>query len=901
MESKKVRLAAAASGALSLATAAWTPPAMAQSEPVARKVERIEVTGSSIKRIEGETSLPVTVITRAEIDRTGATNPMELLQYVTANTSAGNISLGNVIGTTTFSNQTASLRGLGGGRTLVLINGKRVNGFAGEVQGVQGVNLSVIPFSAIERVEVLKDGASAIYGSDAIAGVINFIIRTDYRGAEASAYYGVPTRGGGGEQERYSASLGFGDLGRERYNVVLSASYDRQKNLEQRDRDFSNTAYRGSIGLNSLSSNTFPAFITTGGIGIPGAPNQCAPSSYIPDFDTCLYDPSAQKGVEMIPDDKKANFFGSAKFQLTPGVQAYVTALAARDETRYRIQPVPISSLFKYGPNGDIPATITILPSSAYYPHAAAAAAGVDGRPLDVRYRAVVNGLRDTTDTNEGYQLVGGLTGTWRNWDWDADYFYNEGNIKQKLNGGWPLYSQILPLLNSGRVNLFGGNTPGVDAELRAANFNGQTLDGTSKSYGGQGKISGEVLRIPPGPVNLALGLESRRETLGENFNPVLATGDIVGYGGSLPSVAASRSVGAAFLELEVPLWRNLDLNAAVRTDHYSDFGTTNNPKVSLRWQPNSTVLLRASYGTGFLAPSLYQLFIPNSPGVTAAGTDDPVRCPVTHLIGIDCTAQFGVLFGGNAALKPEKSEQATLGIVLEPWSGWSLALDYFKIRLNNVITNGVPYTTILDDQAQFASLITRNPVDPAFPALPGSVLSIDQRYLNLGAAHVEGVDVNLRWRAPSASWGRVVFELNGTYYIRNDAQNLDGSYSGFVSNQLGALTSGVVPRYKQYAAVTWERGPWSATVGNTYQASYVDVNTDPDGNPRRVGSMSLWDVQGSYRGWKNLTLTLGAKNVLDTNPPLTNQTTTFQVGFDPSYYDARARFVYGMATYAFR
>jgi iron complex outermembrane receptor protein len=878
-------------------------------QPPAQKVERIEVTGSSIKRIEGETALPVTIFTREDIQRSGATTPMELLQLVSANASTGNVSLANVIGTTTFSNQTASLRGLGGGRTLILVNGRRVDGFAGEVQGVQGVNLSVIPFSAIERVEVLKDGASAIYGSDAIGGVINFIIRQDFRGAEASVYYGRPTRSGGGQQERVSAALGFGDLGRERYNVFLAGSWDNQKNLQQKDRNFSNTSYRGELGLYSLSSNTFPGNITTGGIGVPGFPAHCAPSTFFPEDPfafgpggSCQYDPSAQPGVEMIPDDRKANFFGSARFQLTPDVQAYVTALASRDVTRYVIQPVPISSIIKYGTNADIPSTITIRPSSPFYPHDLARAAGVDGQPLDVRYRAIVNGLRDTTDTNEGSQVVVGLKGTSGRWDWDGAYFYSEGRTRDHLNDGFPVYTQLLPLLNSGRVNLFGPNTPQVEQEIRATNFVGDTLKGKSKNSGIGAKASSDLVQLRAGPLAIAFGAEARKETLDQTYDPLLKTGTLSGFGGSFPDLSADRTIRALFFEAVVPVFRGLEANLAVRNDHYSDFGSTTNPKASLRWEANKSLLLRTSYGKGFLAPSLYQLDIPQSAGLTVAGTSDPIRCPVTHNTGVDCFTQFGIIFGGNPALQPEKSEQATFGFVMEAGGGITLSADYFKTRLNQSITNGVPYTTILNDLAQFGSLVTRGPVDPAFPNLPGPIVSFDQRYLNLGALHIEGFDVEGHWKGPQMGWGRLRIDITGTYYRRNDAQNLDGSYTGFVSNQFGAVTSGVLPRWKHYASLSWDRGPWSATLGNQFQSSYVDVNTDftADALPRRVSSLTLWDLQGVYRGFRNLTLTLGVKNVLDTNPPASNSTTTFQVGFDPSYYDSRARFVYGSMSYAF-
>ncbi len=205
----RTAIAVAVAGAVSV-------PAFAQQADAPAAKERIEVTGSNIKRVEGETALPVTVITREDINRSGATTAVELLQLIGANSSVGSVTSASTIGATTFSAQTANLRGLTGGRTLVLINGKRVNGFAGELNGVQGVNLAVIPFAAIERVEILKDGASAVYGSDAIAGVINFIVRSDYRGGEATVFAGMPTRSGGSHQQTYSGALGFDDLNKDR-------------------------------------------------------------------------------------------------------------------------------------------------------------------------------------------------------------------------------------------------------------------------------------------------------------------------------------------------------------------------------------------------------------------------------------------------------------------------------------------------------------------------------------------------------------------------------------------------------------------------------------------------------------------------------------------------------------
>jgi iron complex outermembrane receptor protein len=322
---------------------------------------------------------------------------------------------------------------------------------------------------------------------------------------------------------------------------------------------------------------------------------------------------------------------------------------------------------------------------------------------------------------------------------------------------------------------------------------------------------------------------------------------------------------------------------------------------VSLRWQPTRNILLRSSYGTGFLAPSLYQLFTPQFGGVSQTGLTDPIRCPVTGDTGLDCSTQFGVLFGGNASLKPEESEQATFGFVLEPFPNTSFSVDYFKINLKDAITNGISPLTILGDLGQFGSLVTRGPVDPNFPNLPGRITQLEQTYINLGALRIQGLDIEGRYRTPMQSWGRMTFDVSGTYYLRYDAQNPDGSYTGAVGTAFATVVTGVIPRWKHYASLTWDQGPWSATLAQTYQSSYTDQQTDLDGNLRTVGSLSIWDLQGSYTGFKNLKLTLGVKNLFDRDPPKSNQQSTFILGFDPSYYDPRARFVYGTVTYTFK
>ena len=868
---------------------------------------RVDVTGSNIRRVEGEGALPVTVITRDEIERTGAQTVADLLQYVSSNASGGAVLNTNVIGAQTNSVQTASLRGLGGQNTLVLLNGKRLTAASGEIQGVYGVNLDSIPFSAIERVEILKDGASAVYGSDAIGGVINFILRQDFRGAEVSLYGGWPTRGGGGEKYNATATLGWGDLAKDKFNVFGNVFYQKTESLDQNKRNFSNSSVYIEQGLLGVSGNTFPGHISTGGIGTPQFPD-CFPSIYNPDIaERCFFDPAAAAGVNSIPETETWSAFGSGRWQFHPNWQLYGTAAYTKVDTRYALQPTPISDQFTYGPNGEFVARFLLPPSSPYYPTALANAAGVGGQPLNIRWRGYPLGLRDTTDENEAWQAVAGVKGTAWNWDFDLDFVYSKNETSSRPNGGFVRYSQVLPILNSGVVNPFGPQTPEAQALLDATQFREETLSAESTGYMVEGKASGDLFKLPAGSLQAAVGFQAGKQELTQRFNPALQAGDITGFGGNSLNIDADRDYWAAFAEVNIPIVRNLEANLAVRHDDYSDFGSTTNPKVSLRWNPIRQVLLRGSWGTGFVAPSLTQAYGANTQGVSQPGLNDPLRCPTTNDTN-DCLTQFNVQFGGNPNLKPQKSEQWVLGAVFEPLTGVSLSFDWFDLKVEQLFSNGASPLTILNNLGTFGNLVTRGPVQPQFPNLPGPITLIDQRFINIGKVSITGYDVNVKATSPATEFGRFSFNLDGTYYKKYDVMDTEGNYAGTVSNQLNAAVSGLVPRYKQYAALTWTRGPWSATLGNLYQSSYVDVNYadaytytgDVPEVTRRVSSMSLWDLYVSYTGFKNWKLTLGVNNLFDTNPPFTNQQTTFQVGYDPTYYDARARVVYGTVTYTF-
>ena len=401
------------------------------------------------------------------------------------------------------------------------------------------------------------------------------------------------------------------------------------------------------------------------------------------------------------------------------------------------------------------------------------------------------------------------------------------------------------------------------------------------------------------------------KQTLNQGFNPLISNGDITGYGANFHDINHSRSQWAVYGEANVPIISGLEATGQLRYDHYSDFGSTTNPKVSLRWQVAKTALLRGSWGTGFAAPTLYQLWTPVGQGLGPPGFSDPQRCPDPTApdsgANPDCNTQYNQTIGGDPNLQPAKSTTWSVGGIVEPLKGLSIGADWIWLDLKNTVNSGVPMATILDPVLYplYTNLVTRAATCTPSTFVPGApcpITAINQQFVNLGRTNIEAIDVSIQYKSPATEVGRFVLGFQGSYYVKYDQLQPDGSMAGYVSNQYQAVAPGIVPRWKWYAPINWSYGPWSATLANTYQSSYIDVQPIDDvGTTRRAASLSLWDLQASYAGFKNLTLTLGAKNLFDKNPPFTNSYWNEQAGYDPTYYDARARFVYGSISYAFK
>ena len=448
--------------------------------------------------------------------------------------------------------------------------------------------------------------------------------------------------------KRASGIFGLGNLATDRYNVMLTASYQKEGALYGRDRSFANS------GINSFndtsSGNTFPANVAAldGSFGSvnPSAAGGClAPYSTLdPNFPNtvCRFDPAPL--VTLIPAAERISFFASGKYAITPDVQAYAEASYNRNTTRVIIQPVPLSDQFNIPTNnvlcgqapyntvapGSCVSAIVLAPTSPFYPTGLRAGhhrrrdarpAGSLSRRGERQSRLHRHRRRRRASSPASRALAMG-------WDFDAAALYSESRVKEVDNDGYPSLTQIMPLLNSGTVNFFGPNTPDVDAALRAANFTGNayTIKSSLTSLAGRG--SRDVYTLPGGPLGLAVGVEGRKEKYDFDASPAIATGDISGYGGNLATVNKTRNVGAVFTELSMPFATGWEADAAVRYDHYEGVGGSTTPKVSLRWQPMPQVLLRTSYGRGFRAPSLQDLYAPQTQGVTPQGADRPAALP---------------------------------------------------------------------------------------------------------------------------------------------------------------------------------------------------------------------------------------------------------------------------------
>jgi iron complex outermembrane receptor protein len=399
------------------------------------------------------------------------------------------------------------------------------------------------------------------------------------------------------------------------------------------------------------------------------------------------------------------------------------------------------------------------------------------------------------------------------------------------------------------------------------------------------------------GKLAVAVGGELRREEADFFVNRDIAgQAASSGLSGS-QSTDGARTIKAVFGELNMPLIKDLEVQLAVRYDDYSDVGHTTNPKLGVRYQPTKQVLLRGSASTGFRAPTLFEKNAPRSKNDTNNSYNDPVLCPGGVLSSNpianplrDCDLQQFKLQGGNPDLSPEKSKTFSVGIVLEPIPQATLALDYWNIKLKDKI-NALPEEAIYGDYAKYQARFLRNP-----DGSPYAILDLKE---NLGKVNTDGVDLSLTLRSGATDAGSFTLTLDGTYVHKYEYQ--DERDGPFTQNVGRYAANNPVFRWKHNLALNWRLGNWAATLAQSFKSGYTDQNLDiEDQYLNKVPSYALWNMSGSYTGIKGVTLTAGVKNLLDKDPPFSNQGTLFQKGYDPRYTDPVGRSLYLRGSYSF-
>ena len=891
----------------------------------AQTTQRVEITGSSIKRTDSETALPVTVITRDQIERSGAVSVEDVLHRVTASSAAFSDSSQGV----GYATANANLRGLGANSTLVLLNGRRLSNHPfGNVGGTVAVDLNSIPFAALDRIEVLRDGASAVYGTDAVGGVINFITRRDYIGGELSLRYGDTEARIGGRET--GASLAYG-LGNERFNLLMTAHVAKSTRIRAVDQGLYLRGIQEIPGSDPpTSGRAFPGRLVDYGLS-PGAYvsdgtfkdakfSPCDPVNTIvlkaadpspngKDIKRCRFIYPAT--LDNLPDSEKSDLFGRLSYNLSAEHQLYAEASYARNHSIGRIAPVPIDSSAGHvnAVTGEYP-HFAFPVSSPYFPTTLLTSLGfaapfdtIPGMPgmTEVALRALPVGNRINDNTNDQVRLVGGLRGVLAGWDYDTGLSYSRaaGSLQYR---GYINEPRFLAALATGKINPFGPNDAAGTALLNTTLMEGPMRQSTSTTTSIDGKASRDLMAMGGGQMALAVGFDARREEANDRpVNDEYRQGLHIGGEGTVPQTKAARTVLALFTELSLPIAKGLEASLAARYDHYSDFGSSVNPRATLRWQPTKALLLRAAAGTGFRAPSLWDVNSPPAFTNTANSLVDP-DCPAGFAGDPRCETQFNVRNSSTPGLKAEKSRQVSAGIVLEPMKDVSASLDYWEISKSDQI-DSIGGDALLTDTALYARYKSR-----IRRTADGFISYIETPVENLGGLRTAGIDLNVKAAWTLAGLGRLGVELDGTYITRWTRQNgKDGPYVSYLGTAGDGATVQPVPRWQHTLVFDWATGAWGARLENqfvkgwTESAALVDANVGV-ATDYHVKDSDRWNLSGAYTGIKNLTLRLGVKNLFDKAPPFTASSSygSHAAGYAASFTDPRGRNYYAAASYKF-
>lgn len=833
-----------------------------------KTLDAVVVTGSNIKRSDTAGPNPVQVVTREEIERTGKSTLTDVLRSLSAN--AGNSYDEQYTGSFSAGSASIGLRGLSPKNTLVLVNGYRVAnfGFALNTQDTF-VDLNALPISAVERIEVLKDGASAVYGSDAIAGVVNIILRRNFQGIEVGGAVGGATRGGLDEQKA-NLLLGFGDLEQQGWNVLFGLDLLKRERLDADERAFTRSGdFRDKPG------GRLAGWSTAGGNWLLN-PRQPTPFSPCPDGsvlrpysdfgsslpgNACAF--NAQPYKTLRPGAERIQASLSATFRLGERTELFADLLYSHNQAD-QIFSAPLTvgpGLRAYNP---ATGTLVDIPVALPVGHPN----NPNGVPLPFEYTFFDLGPRLKDNTQVFYRALAGLRGQSERWDWEVAAETSQSLQREYVDNFINRYAFQRILADGSYDFLDPSRTPAPlnDLRLQTKRPGYYRLDGISA------KASTSFLELPAGSIGFAWGAEFRRESLDARTSRQVLSGTELRP--AINIVKGERKVSAAYAEFSVPLHQTLELQLAGRADHYDDFGNAFSPKVALRWQPLESLLLRGSFSRGFRAPSLPEI----APGQTISyGT---VVDPYDPLSPGGSRGVTNVRTG-NPDLDAERSKNFNIGAVWSPDADTSIGLDYYRIEQDNLIK---------PDNAQF---IVNNPTQ--FPGrvirdAQGRIQIITNQYSNQGELKTSGIDLDFSRTFRTASAGNFTLSGSWTHLLEFKQPLVAGQapYDGAGNNRLGAL-----PKNRGTTSLGWEAGDWESTLSLQYIAGYdqrVSTQASNPGLRDKVKPYHQLDLYVAYQGIPKTTLSLAVQNLTDKDPPF--DPAGGSNGFDITQYNLRGQFV---------
>lgn len=806
------------------------------AEEAVNKVERIAITGSRLKGVDMEGANPVQVISRDDLANRGYDSVSAFLRDLPQAASAGTFSENGATATASGApagSSGVSLRGLGSSSTLVLVNGRRVavDSFANGADSF--VNVNTIPMSAIERIEVLTDGASSVYGSDAIAGVINFILRDDFEGHELSAMYGNDTKSS--NFSRYNLTY-VGGFNTANSNTTVVVDYLDRNALFNADRPIDVTfSLRTSLGIDG---NNYPEAWCDDDTVRGGT--ECR-YNYV--MERAIQPESENLGVTLSHIQQLENtmeFFAEGMYQRNKG-SAYDSA------TAYTVDVAGDSSL--------VPGYVQDLNAS--------------GGPILVRTRFPER--RQQSYDTESYRLLAGLRGEAGEWFWEAAATYGRTENEVRHIRGYFTRDAVLAGVANESFNPFNLGRDNSEATL-AALRNEAPRRGESETYSVDFNISGDLFELPAGFVSSVFGGEFRSEDIKDTPAPIAALDGVYGLGAR--DAAADRTQYAVYGEFNLPLTDLLDAIVAVRYDHYSDFGGDVNPKLSLRWRATDDLILRASWSTGFRAPSLSQL------GAGRALATGYINCgsgeEFDGLCGnFDDEVSFDQETRGNPDLNAESSEAINIGFSWNLTNNLQLTADYWNYEHKDIVDVDAN-TTLRHCLSGLVPTVGSEAELPGFGCVvsaDGDLVFLRTGFFNVGQQKTDGVDVKLNYRLQTNDYGQFNFFANATKTLSYTRQITPDSAPQDLLGRLSGASEIARPELVADFGSDWSYQNWNAGVTANYIGSLGDGDFKWGGNDT-VKAWLVFNANVGYDFGDHGRVQLAVRNLTDKNPPYASSPT---------------------------